>query len=191
MKCMLTRWFPRVNRLVAMALVCGLIGLAGAQSVVAQTDTSFRLGPGDRIRVTVFGNEDLSGEFEVDGTGRVSLPLIQTVQAKGLTLSELEQAITDRLKPDFLKDPRVSIDVLNYRPFYIIGEVKQPGSYPYVHGMTVWNAVAMAGGFSYRAKKSEVEIKRGGDTAQTTWQDADPNTVIFPGDVIRVPERFF
>lgn len=191
MKCMLTRWIPRVNRLLVMALVCGLTGLAGAQPVAAQTDTSFRLGSGDRIRVTVFGSEDLSGEFEVDGTGRVSLPLIQSVQAKGLTLPELEQAITDRLKPDFLKDPRVSIDVVNYRPFYIIGEVKLPGSYPYVNGMTVWNAVAMAGGFSYRAKKSEVEIKRGGDTAQTTWQDADPNTVIFPGDVIRVPERFF
>jgi len=191
MKCLLIERFPRVNRFVAMALLCVLAGLAGPQPATAQTDNSFRLGSGDRIRVTVFGNEDLSGEFEVDGTGRVSLPLIQSVQAKGLTLAELEQAITDRLKPDFLKDPRVSIDVLNYRPFYIIGEVKQPGSYPYVHGMTVWNAVAMAGGFSYRAKKSEVEIKRGGDNAQTAWQDADPDTVVFPGDVIRVPERFF
>lgn len=191
MKRMLIEWFSHTRRFFLMAVICVLTGLAGLQPAVAQTDTSFRLGAGDRIRVTVFGQEDLSGEFEVDGTGRVSLPLIRSVQAKGLTLAELEQAITERLQPDFLKDPRVSIDVLNYRPFYIIGEVKEPGSYPYVNGMTVWNAVAMAGGFSYRARKSEVEIKRGGDTAQTAWQDADPDTIVYPGDVIRVPERFF
>jgi len=187
----LIEWFSHTRRFFAMAVICVLTGLAGLQPAVAQTDTSFRLGPGDRIRVTVFGQEDLSGEFEVDGTGRVSLPLIRSVQAQGLTLAELEQAITERLQPDFLKDPRVSIDVLNYRPFYIIGEVKEPGSYPYVNGMTVWNAVAMAGGFSYRARKSEVEIKRGGDAAQTAWQEANPDTIVFPGDVIRVPERFF
>lgn len=191
MKSLLVDWLSRINRYVVIALLCGLTGIADARPSLAQTDTSFKLGPGDRIRVTVFGHEDLSGEFEVDGTGRVSLPLIRSVPAKGLTLAELEQAITDRLQPDFLKDPRVSIDVLNYRPFYIIGEVKEPGSYPYVNGMTVWNAVAMAGGFSYRARKSEVEIKRGGDRAQTAWQEANPDTVVFPGDVIRVPERFF
>lgn len=191
MKSMLVEWLARINRYVLIALLCGLTGVADARPSFAQTDTSFRLGAGDRIRVTVFGHEDLSGEFEVDGTGRVSMPLIRSVPAKGLTLAELEQAISDRLQPDFLKDPRVSIDVLNYRPFYIIGEVKEPGSYPYVNGMTVWNAVAMAGGFSYRARKSEVEIKRGGDAAQGAWQDANPDTVVYPGDVIRVPERFF
>ncbi len=191
MKCMLKERFSRIHRVIAVASLCFLVGLADARPVAAQAETSFKLGPGDRIRVTVFGQEDLSGEFEVDGTGSVSLPLIRSVQAKGRTLAELEQAITERLQPDFLKDPRVSIDVLNYRPFYIIGEVNEPGSYPYVNGMSVWNAVAMAGGFSYRAKKSEVEIKRGGDAAQTAWQDANPDTVVYPGDVIRVPERFF
>ncbi len=180
-----------LHRFLLMALLCVLAYAADARPAAAQADTTYRLGAGDRIRVTVFGQEDLSGEFEVDGTGRVSLPLIRTVQAKGLTLAELEQAVTDRLKPDFLKDPSVSIEVLNYRPFYIIGEVKEPGSYPYVSGMTVWNAVAMAGGFSYRARKSEVEIKRGGNTAQSAWQDAHPDTTVFPGDVIKVPERFF
>jgi polysaccharide export outer membrane protein len=188
---MLIERFPRIDRFVLIALICVLAYAADARPASAQADTSYRLGAGDRIRVTVFGQEDLSGEFELDGTGRVSLPLIRTVEAKGLTLAELEQAITDRLKPDFLKDPSVSVDVLNYRPFYIIGEVKEPGSYPYVNGMTVWNAVAMAGGFSYRAKKSEVEIKRGGDAAQTAWQEANPDTIVYPGDVIRVPERFF
>lgn len=191
MKCMLMERFRRIDRFVLIALFCVFAYAADARPAAAQADTSYRLGAGDRIRVTVFGQEDLSGEFELDGTGRVSLPLIRTVEAKGLTLAELEQAITDRLKPDFLKDPSVSVDVLNYRPFYIIGEVKEPGSYPYVNGMTVWNAVAMAGGFSYRAKKSEVEIKRGGDAAQTAWQEANPDTIVFPGDVIRVPERFF
>ncbi len=188
---MLMGRFARIDRIVLVACLCALTLLGQAEPAHAQADNSYRLGAGDRIRVTVFGHEDLSGEFELDGTGRVSLPLIRTVEAKGLTLSELEQAITNRLQPDFLKDPSVSVDVLNYRPFYIIGEVNEPGSYPYVNGMTVWNAVAMAGGFSYRAKKSEVEIKRGGDTAQTDWQEANPDTIVFPGDVIRVPERFF
>lgn len=183
--------FARIDRFILITVFAILACLAGLGTANAQQDTSYRLGAGDRIRVTVFGQEDLSGEFEVDGTGRVSLPLIRTVHATGLTLAELEQAITDRLKPDFLKDPSVSVEVLNYRPFYIIGEIKEPGSYPYVNGMTVWNAVAMAGGFSYRARKSEVEIKRGGQDSQSPWQDAHPDTIVYPGDVIRVPERFF
>ena len=191
MKGFLVAQLSRIGHFVLIALFGILAYAADVPYASAQADTGYRLGAGDRIRVTVFGQEDLSGEFELDGAGRVSLPLIRTVEAKGLTLTELEQAITDRLKPDFLKDPSVSVDVLNYRPFYIIGEVNEPGSYPYVSGMTVWNAVAMAGGFTYRAKKSEVEIKRGGDSAQSSWQEANPDTVVSPGDFIRVPERFF
>jgi polysaccharide export outer membrane protein len=165
------------------------LGFTTSQAV-AQNARDYTLGSGDKIRVTVFGHEDLSGEFEVDGSGRVSLPLIRDVTAKGLTVSQLEQAIIDRLKPDYLKDPSVSVDVLNYRPFYIYGEVNQPGSYAFVNGMTVVNAVAMAGGFTYRAKKSRVRIIRGNDPSKTP-QEADRDTKVLPGDVIEVPERFF
>lgn len=167
----------------AMVLVLPAVGSA-------QAAEAYRLGAGDRVRVTVFGQEDLSGEFELDGAGRLSLPLIQRVQAAGLTLNELEDAIANKLKPDFLKNPRVSVEVLNYRPFYILGEVKKPGSYPYVNGMTVINAVALAGGYTYRAKENKVTIVRTGNIERKTIP-ANHDTVVLPGDVIQVPERFF
>lgn len=150
----------------------------------------YTLGPGDRVKVTVFGHDDLSGEFEIDGTGRISLPLIQQVAAIGVTAAELETTITDALKPDYLKNPRVSVEVLNYRPFYILGEVKLPGSYPYVNGMTVINAVALAGGYTYRARENKVAIIRATD-AERAEQPANHDTAVLPGDVVMVPERFF
>jgi polysaccharide export outer membrane protein len=174
------------------ALIAGLLLAAGqlAAAEVQQADPLYRLAAGDRVKITVYGHEDLSGEFQVDGAGRLSLPLIRDIAAAGLTVRELEEAISAKLQPDYLKDPQVSAEVLNYRPFYIIGEVQSPGSYPYVNGMTVINAVAVAGGFTYRAKKDRVHIVRGsGD--QKRRMDAAPDTAVLPGDVIEVPERFF
>ncbi len=178
-----------LRALVLFVSVWVCLGFSTSQAV-SQGTLDYKLGSGDRVRVTVFGHEDLSGEFEVDGSGNVSLPLIRNVTAHGLTVSELEQTIIDRLKPDYLKDPSVSVDVLNYRPFYIYGEVNQPGSYAYVNGMTVVKAIAMAGGFTYRAKKSRVEIIRANDASKTP-QEAGRDTLVLPGDVIEVPERFF
>jgi len=152
---------------------------------------AYRLAAGDRVRVMVYGHEDLSGEFEVDGGGRLSLPLIRDIPAVGLSLRELEAAITEKLKPDYLRDPQVSAEVLNYRPFYIVGEVQSPGSYPYVNGMTVINAVAVAGGYTYRAKRNHVNIVRNTEAGDKEEIDATPETIVLPGDVIEVPERFF
>lgn len=152
------------------------------------TASTYTLGPGDRVKVTVFGHEDLSGEFEVDGTGLIAMPLIKEVQAANLTARQLEASIADHLEPDYLRNPRVSVEVLTYRPFYIIGEIKDPGSYPYVSGMTAWNAVALAGGFTYRAKTGYVLLRRGnGSEAQRVPLDA----LVQPGDVIEVAERFW
>ncbi len=150
----------------------------------------YTLGSGDRVRVTVFGEEDLSGEFEVDGSGFISMPLIGEVEAGGLTLRQLEKAISEKLLDGYLKTPRVSVEVRDYRPFYILGEVKEPGNYPYVNGMTVLNAVALAGGYTYRARKKRLLITRAND-AERAEQPATENTVVFPGDIVRVPERFF
>ncbi|MGH6947349.1 MAG: polysaccharide biosynthesis/export family protein [Kiloniellales bacterium] len=170
--------------------------LAGYQTAAAQGEAvpqlspqsdDYVLGPGDQIRVTVFGHEDLSGEFQVGSNGRVSLPLVGEFTASGLTLSRIEKDIVDRLEPDYLKDPRVAVEVLSYRPFYILGEVNQPGSYPYVNGMRVINAVALAGGFTYRAKESDLWITR----TDGEREEAGPTTLVRPGDVIEVPERFF
>lgn len=164
--------------------------IAPAQGDSAQGELAYRLGSGDQVRVTVFGHRDLSGEFHVDGSGMVAMPLIDGVRADGLTLDEFETAIADKLKPDYLKNPRVSVDVLNYRPFYILGEVKNPGSYPFVNGMTVVNAVALAGGFTYRAQEKSMFITRGGDKDRGKEKVA-PDAQVLPGDIIEVPERFF
>ena len=172
--------------LFAFILTAGIF--PGLGPVWAAGTVEYKLGPGDRLRVVVFGHEDLSGEFAVKGSGHVSLPLVREVKAQGLTLRQLEQAVIDALKPDFLKNPRVSVEVLNYRPFYIIGEVKRPGSYGYVNGMTVVNAIALAGGYTYRAQQNELLITRAND-AEKKRKPADHKTVVLPGDVIEVPER--
>ncbi|SMF21272.1 polysaccharide export outer membrane protein [Tistlia consotensis] len=175
--------------LLALALLPGR-GSAQSSGPAGAPQAVYRLDTGDKLRVTVFDEEDLSGEFEVNSTGVISLPLIGEVKAEGRTLSELEQAIVAKLLNGYLKNPRVSIEVLNYRPFYILGEVNNPGSYPYVSGMTVLNAVALAGGYTYRARKDRILIQRNGadkDSATVVGERA----AVLPGDIITVDERFF
>lgn len=165
---------------------------AQAQIDAATTDQSslsYRLGAGDKLRVGVFGEPDLSGEFDVPGNGNVSLPLIGQVKATGLTLSEFEGEIREKLQEGYLTNPKVTVEVLNYRPFYIIGEVGKPGEYPYTDGMTVLNAVAVAGGFTYRANDSQVYITRNG--GEEVAYQVGRSIRVLPGDIVRVPERFF
>jgi polysaccharide export outer membrane protein len=173
--------------LAAVAVVASLSLYSTAVPAVAQSN-EYRLDTGDHLRITVFGHEDLSGEFEVSSTGGITMPLVGEVPAVNQTSRDLERAIIAKLKPDYLKNPQVSVEVLTYRPFYIIGEVKNPGSYAYVGGMRVVNAIAMAGGFTYRARESRLLITRGSDGKQV---EASQHTLVRPGDVIEVPERFF
>jgi polysaccharide export outer membrane protein len=181
--------------LLAFALIIGLIpSYAVAQSASAGGMTSsnadYRLGSGDRVRVSVFGEPSLSGDYQVDGLGKLAFPLVGQVPAGGLTASELQAQLAKALSPDYVKNPSVSIEILSYRPFYIVGEVRTPGSYPYVAGMSVINGVALAGGFTYRAKKGDFYVTRtvGSKKVQI---DADAETQVEPGDVITVRERFF
>ena len=150
---------------------------------------SYKLGSGDRLKVTVFRHEDLSGEFALDGAGNFAMPLIGEIQAYGLTTREVEQRIQTKLSDGYLVDPQVAVEVLNYRPFYILGEVKAPGAYPYVNGMTVLNAVALAGGFSYRALQEEFLLQRGGSNSGSVEVAGD--AALLPGDIVTVQERFF
>jgi len=173
-----------LSSLAVFGLVMMLAGHAHAAS------DQYKLGPGDKVRVTVFGDDQLSGEFQLDANGVVALPLIGEVDAHGRTTSELAAAVADKLSKDYLKNPQVSVEVIDYRPFYILGEVKNPGSYPFVNGMRVMNAVALAGGFTYRAREGRMKISRDVD-GQMQELDADQTTVVLPGDVIEVPERFF
>ncbi len=178
-----------------MVTACGTTGqTAGARedgpTTQSQLATAYALGSSDRLRVTVFGHPDLSGEFEVDGSGSISMPLIGQMRAIGLSTVELETAIAEKLSDGYVLNPRVSAEVINYRPFYILGEVGRPGEYPYTSGLTVQNAVAAAGGFTYRANKRAVFIKSI-DSDQEILYDLTPSTVVKPGDTIRIGERIF
>ncbi len=190
--------------LLLMVAACGGPGPAvgNLPSVGAATTTNadgttatrlerqtYRLGAGDRIKVIVFRHEDLSNEFQLDGNGNLAMSLIGEVDAEGLSARELEDQIELRLSDGFLIDPQVSIEVLTYRPFYILGEVAAPGQYEYVSGMSVINAVALAGGFTYRAAEDSGTIQRGGSNTPPVLVTGD--TEVVPGDIVRVPERFF
>jgi polysaccharide export outer membrane protein len=152
---------------------------------------AYRLGSGDKVRVTVYNEDTLSGEYEVDGSGNLSIQLIGTIPAVGKTLPEVTAQVRAALtQGGYMLNPSVAIEVLNYRPFYVIGEIKEPGKYAYVSDMSVLNAVALAGGYTYRAKKDKVLIIRANDPEKKE-KTAAPNDEVLPGDIIRVPERFF
>ena len=172
-----------------LILVCS--GALAAQETAGAgmaDDAAYRLGPTDVIIVTVHNHEDLSGTLQLDGSGLLSMPLIGQFEAAGLTTAELEAKITGLLKPDYLVNPRVTVRVQNYRPYYLIGEVGKTGAFNYVQGMSFMQAIAIAGGYSYRAKKGVVFVRRG-DSDEEIELDVDDR--VQPGDIIRVAERLF
>ena len=158
---------------------------------VATSNAAYSLGNGDRLRVTVFGEEDMSGEFLVDSTGQVSIPLVGEVSAAGRTVRDFQRELETRLVDGgILLSPRVSAEVINFRPFYILGEVGLPGEYPYTDSLTVMNAVATAQGFSYRANKKVIGILGLGETEEQLVR-LTPDLKVRPGDTIRIRERVF
>jgi polysaccharide export outer membrane protein len=159
---------------------------AGARSTPA---AEYRLGSGDKLKLQVYGEDDLSGEFDISGVGALSLPLLGQTQVEGLTVPELEALLTERLRT-YVRSPRVAVQVLNYRPFYIQGEVIKGGEYPYSNGLLVRDAVAKAGGYTYRASTDYVYIRHARETAERKYS-LDDTVHVLPGDNIRVPERFF
>jgi polysaccharide export outer membrane protein len=160
-----------------------------ATETSASNENDYRLGAEDKVKVTVFGEADLSGEFVVDSSGVLAAPYIGQIQVKGLTLREFESTYATKLREaEIMRDPRVTAEVVSFRPIYVLGEVKKPGQYAFVSGMTVQKAVALAEGYTYRASESTVEITRGG---KKITLDVTPQTKVFPGDEIRIPERFF
>ncbi|MGB7204833.1 MAG: polysaccharide biosynthesis/export family protein [Anderseniella sp.] len=160
-----------------------------APSAPVSTD-AYQLGAGDKVSVNVFGENELSGEFLVGDDGRVDLPLIGAVAAQGQTVSQFQDAVVQRYSSGYLKDPKVSVSVLNYRPFFIQGEVGKGGEYPYKAGLTIQDAVAIAGGYTYRANTGKAFVRRAGQDQEVEVQ-TNQRVAINPGDIIRVPERFF
>jgi len=182
--------------MAALAIAC--LGL-GAAPAAAQTDvasqpavaqTVYRLDTGDQVKMTVYGEDDLSGTYTIDGNGNVQLPLIGEVHAGGLSIIDFQAAVAAKLSKGYLVNPRVSAEVANYRPFTILGEVNKPGEYPYENGMSVLNAVALAGGYTYRADEDSVYIRRKG-SANEIELPANDKTLVNPGDTVRVSERIF
>ncbi|MBI1403128.1 MAG: polysaccharide export protein [Porphyrobacter sp.] len=182
--------FPALLALLALSACAGTGGLPRA--LPDEAAAPYRLGPGDKLRITVYGEETLSGEYGVTGAGDVSFPLIGNIPVEGRTIEDLQAELTTRLGNGYIADPRVSAEIIDYRPYYILGEVARPGQYDYSVGLTVEQAIAAAGGFTYRANDKRVFLKRALQTREAIVDlQKYPGFRVRPGDTIRVGERFF
>jgi polysaccharide export outer membrane protein len=150
----------------------------------------YTLDSGDKLRIVVFGQEGLTNTYIVDASGKITMPLIGAVSARWCTTTQLARAIADRLRNGFVREPHVAIEVETYRPFFILGEVIAPGLYPYVPNMTVETAVAIAGGFTPRAYRYDVDISRSSEGV-TARQKVPLIAPVRPGDTVTVYERWF
>jgi polysaccharide export outer membrane protein len=177
---------------LAVAMTAGACAPRYAPSdyALAQPSGPYRLASGDRLRIIVFGQDNLSNIYAVDGSGRISMPLIDTVEAQGRTTQQLEKAIESKLRGGFLREPKVSVEVDTYRPFFVLGEVTNSGQFPYVNGMTVQTAVAIAGGFTPRGQRAYAEVTRQVED-QLVTASVPITYPVQPGDTIVIKERWF
>jgi protein involved in polysaccharide export with SLBB domain len=192
---MFARFAPRALALIAFAITLSACAVGAPATPEGSVDplpqtTEYRLGPGDKLRVSVFNREELTGEFTVGTQGRISYPLIGEVDVAGQTVPQFTNQLSEQLRNGYVRDPIVSVEIAQYRPFYILGEVNRPGAYPYSPGMTVMGAVATAGGFTYRANSRRVFVQRPGQTGEES-QPLTSSTMIQPGETVRIPERLF
>lgn len=152
-------------------------------------ERTYRLGVGDKLKITVFGEENLSGAAEVNALGQVALPLAGEIPAKGLAIAQFRDAVARRLSDGYLKNPKVTVEITNYRGIYVHGEVKSGGEFPFKPGLTIRDAVAVAGGYTYRADQSNVLVTREGE--QAVYIPLPSDIPVLPGDNLQIPERFF
>ena len=180
-----------LNALLTAALVAGCSGYRPAPAAFnAALTEPYRLGAGDRVRITVFEQESLTNTYNVDQSGYIAFPLVGAVAARGHTVQQLEGAIAGQLRAGYLRDPDVSVEIDRYRPIFVMGEVGAAGQYSYVPGMTIQKAIAAAGGFSPRAYQGNVDVTRdiNGKVMTGRVLTSDP---LLPGDTIYVRERLF
>lgn len=169
----------------------GPIEVDARPAPISGAGVASHLQSGDRVKITVYGEEALTGEYDVNPNGYVSMPLIGAIKAAGRTQAEFGRDIAGKYRSGgLLQDPKVTVAVVQFRPFYVLGEAERPGEYPFRSGLNVHAAVAMAGGFTYRASKSIVLIRHAGEEIWKEYPLTEA-VVIAPGDLIRVPERYF
>ncbi len=173
----------------AGASVLGACGTTASAPAGSTVSTEYRLGAGDQLRITVFNEPELTGQFVVGSSGGIAYPLVGNVNAAGRTVPEFTEALQTALA-EYVRSPSVSVEVTNYRPFFILGEVQRPGTYPYSASLTVLNAVATAGGFTYRANRGRVYIRHANGTQELEY-DLTVATPVLPGDTVRIGERLF
>lgn len=164
----------------------------GAQGSAAayEYDSGYRIGAGDKLTIRVAGEADLTNDYLVDGSGNISMPYIKTTYVGGMSAQDVEKLVAKRLRNGFLRNPNVSVQVTTLRPFFIMGEVSSAGSFPYQPGMTVQNAVAIAGGYTARAHQGPVMLTRKNVNGTQTYK-VPVTTQIYPGDIVYVRERWF
>ena len=165
--------------------------VSAAPEPILGSKVATRLQAGDRLKVIVYGEEALSGLYDINPSGDIAMPLIGMVRAAGRTRSELEREIARKYSSgNYLQEPKVTVDVFQFRPIYVLGEALKPGAYPYASGLNVLTAITVAGGFTYRASRNSVFIEHAGETV---WQEypLSASVLIAPGDLIRIPERYF
>lgn len=179
----------RVLILAAFLALTGCASTPGAELPMVG-NVQYRIGSGDQIDLAVFREESLSGRFRVNESGLMSLPLVGDIQAAGKTIPQLREDLTTLLSAEFVRDPNVTVSVVNYRPVFVLGEVANPGQYEFSDNMTVYALVAKAGGFTYRADQSQVMIRHESESEETAYRLTASGAVL-PGDTIRFVERFF
>ena len=154
-------------------------------------DTSYRVGTDDEIIITVYNEDNLSNKYTIPNSGTINMPLIGETALSGCSLKQIEQLLFDKYTDGYLVNPNISVSISQYRPFYIIGEVREPGSYDYIVDMNIVQAVALAGGFTYRANKKNAKILKGQSNNKPVYENAAIESKVRPGDVIFIKERFF
>jgi polysaccharide biosynthesis/export protein len=182
-----------LQRAAAILLILSPVSLQSAMTaaVPSSQEVAYRLAPGDKLRITVFNEPTLTGDYAVTSEGTISFPLIGNVPARDATLTEFQELLRRRLSDGYLNDPRVAIEPINYRPYYILGEVNRPGEYPYSVGLKIEQAVAAAGGYTYRANRRKAFLRRTNDADERHVDVRKQPVLVLPGDTIRIGERYF
>jgi protein involved in polysaccharide export with SLBB domain len=186
-----TKWAAILAALTLLN-ACGSVSRAVDDATAALPESaSYRLAPGDKLKVNVFNETDLTGEYQVTDRGSISVPLIGEIRAAGYSVEQFRQSLVEALKNGYVRNPRVTVEVVNYRPINVIGEVRNAGQYTYRPGISVADAVAMAGGYTYRANTNVVYVTRAATSEQITVDLKTDDAQVHPGDKLRVPERYF